>query len=364
MVFVLAIIINLFIAFNSWSAKIGDIAVIEGARENYLIGYGIVAGLEKNGDQTKMYYQTVANMLEKFGVRVPVNKVDYKNMAAVIVTAKLPPNAKPGMKIDVEVSTIGDAKSLEGGVLMLTPLFGPDGNIYAVAQGPVSIGGFNVTGGGNRVRKNHPTTGIVPNGAIVEREVPTSFTVAGLTRFRLNLKEPNIVTAYNVAKAINRLWPGTAKVLDFATIEVNVAPDFLDNPAEFLAKVQLLDTETYLPGKIVVDEKTGTIVMGSNVRILPVAVAHGSITVKVESTPSVSQPGPLSGGVTTVTQQTRMTVEEAKGNFVKLGEGNREITVGELVNALNRLGVSARDIIAILRAIKSAGALEGDLEVI
>ncbi|MGB9667346.1 MAG: flagellar basal body P-ring protein FlgI [Thermosulfidibacteraceae bacterium] len=363
MVRALFLTLLLLVPTISWSAKIKDITMIEGARENYLVGYGIVTGLEKNGDQTKMYYQTVVNMLEKFGIRVPVNRVDYKNMAAVIVTAKLPPSAKPGMKIDVEVASIGDAKTLQGGVLLLTPLFGPDGNIYAVAQGPVSIGGFNIAGGGGRIQKNHPTTGIIPGGAIVEREVPSGFRVAGLTKFRLNLTEPDIITAYNIQETINRLWPGTARVIDYATIEVNVAPEYIDNPAAFLARVQLIDVNLYSSSKIVVDEKTGTIVMGAGVRILPVAVAHGSITVKVESRPTVSQPLPLSGGTTTVTRETRMTVEESKGNFVTIGERG-EVTVGELVNALNKLGVPARDIIAIIRAIKAAGALEGELEVI
>lgn len=360
------IMLSLIVAFatieNGYTAKIMDVAILEGMRDNYLIGYGIVTGLEKNGDQTKMYYQTVANMLEKFGVRVPVNKVDYKNMAAVIVTAKVPAGTKPGTKIDVEVASIGDAKSLQGGVLLMTPLFGPDGVIYAVAQGPVSIGGFNIAGGGQRFQKNHPTTGFIPAGAIVEREVPTSFKMYGLTRFKLNLKEPNIILASNIEEAINRKWPKSAKVIDASTVEVMVPPEYMDRPAKFVAEIQLMDVNIMPSNRVVVDEKTGTIVIGGAVRITPVAVAHGSITVKVESTPKVTQPAPLTGGVTAVTRETRMTVEEAKGNFVTIGDRG-EVTVGELVTALNRLGVPARDIIAILRAIKSAGALEGDLEV-
>ena len=346
---------------SSYAARIKDLTTVEGVRENLLIGYGLVVGLDDTGDDTKMYYQTISNMLERLGIHVPANKVDVGNVAAVIVTAKLPPFAKPGMKIDVDVASIGDADSLQGGTLLMTPLFGPDGKIYAVAQGPVSIGGFNAQGGGQRVQKNHPTAGRIPNGAIVERPVPAVFTDTGVVNFNLNV--PDFITASRIAKAINRVWPGIAKALDPATVRVVVPPDYRGRVVDFIAKVQEIEAVQDRSAKIVVSERTGTIVMGADVRILPVAVSHGSLTVKIESTPQVSQPPPFSGGTTVVTTQTRLTAEEKKGPVFVIGKGKREVKVSDLINALNRVGASPRDIIAILRAIEAAGALEGELEV-
>ncbi len=357
--------ILVFAALFAWGvcfgARIKDLTTIEGVRENLLVGYGLVVGLDDTGDDTKMYYQSISNMLERLGIHVPASKVDVGNVAAVIVTAKLPPFAKPGMKIDVDVASIGDADSLQGGTLIMTPLFGPDGKIYAVAQGPVSIGGFNAQGGGQRVQKNHPTAGRIPNGAIVEREVPSAFASGSVVKFNLNV--PDFVTASRIAEAINRVWPGVAKAVDPATVRVVVPPNYRGHFVDFIAKVQELDVVQDGQAKVVISERTGTIVMGADVRVLPVAVSHGSLTVKVESTPKVSQPGPLSGGATVVTQQTKLSVEEKKGPFFTIGLNKREVKVSDLIEALNRIGASPRDIIAILRAIKAAGALEGDLEV-
>ncbi len=355
------ILIILAFAAIAFGARIKDLTTVEGVRENLLVGYGLVVGLDDTGDDTKMYYQTISNMLERLGIHVPADKVDVGNVAAVIVTAKLPPFAKPGMRIDVDVASIGDANSLQGGTLIMTPLFGPDGKIYAVAQGPVSIGGFNVRGGGQRVQKNHPTAGRIPNGAIVERPVPFSFPETGVVRFNLN--NPDFITAYRIAKAINKVFPGVAKAIDPATVNVVVPPDFRGRVVDFIAQVQEIEAVQDKSAKIMISERTGTIVMGADVRVLPVAVSHGSLTVKVESTPQVSQPAPASGGATVVTQKSKLSVEEKKGPVFTIGMGRDEVRVSDLIRALNRIGASPRDIIAILRAIKAAGALEGDLEV-
>ncbi|BAT71405.1 flagellar P-ring protein precursor FlgI [Thermosulfidibacter takaii ABI70S6] len=356
-----ALVIIVAFAAEGLGARIKDITSVEGIRENLLVGYGLVVGLDDTGDDTKMYYQSISNMLERLGIHVPVDKVDVGNVAAVIVTAKLPPFAKPGMKIDVDVASIGDADSLQGGTLIMTPLFGPDGKIYAVAQGPISIGGFNARGGGQRIQKNHPTAGRIPNGAIVEKPVPSAFMSADVVNFNLNI--PDFVTASRVAAAINKLFPGTAKAVDPATVKVVVPPDFRGKVVDFVAKVQEIEVVQDRSSKIVISERTGTIVMGADVRILPVAVSHGSLTVKIETTPQVSQPPAFSGGATVVTSQTTLSVEEQKGPVFTVGMGKNEVHVTDLINALNKIGASPRDIIAILRAIKAAGALEGDLEV-
>jgi len=350
-----------FTAQTLFAARIKDITSVEGVRENMLIGYGLVVGLDDTGDNTKMYYQTIANMLERMGIHVPASQVDVGNVAAVIVTAKLPPFAKPGMKIDVDVASIGDADSLEGGTLIMTPLFGPDGVIYAVAQGPVSIGGFNVRAGGQGVQKNHPTAGRIPNGAIVERPVPSFFKDTGV--LRLNLNNPDFITASRIARVINEKWPGMAKPVDPATVMVMLPPEYRGRFVDFVAAVQNLETVQDKTAKIVVDERTGTVIISRDLRILPVAITHGNLTVKIESTPEVSQPPGLSQGATVVTQQTTLTVKEEKGHLFVVGKGKKEVMVSDLIEALNKIGASPRDIIAILRAIKAAGALEGDLEV-
>ncbi len=343
------------------AARIKDITSVEGVRENLLIGYGLVVGLDDTGDDTKTYYQTIANMLEKMGIHVPVSQVDVGNVAAVIVTAKLPPFAKPGMKIDVDVASVGDADSLEGGTLIMTPLFGPDGVVYAVAQGPVSIGGFNVRAGGQGVQKNHPTAGRIPNGAIVERPIPSIFKDTDV--LKLNLHHPDFITASRIAKVINKRWPGVAKPVDPATVMVMLPPEYRGKFVDFVAEVQNLETVQDKTAKVVVDERTGTVIISRDLRILPVAITHGNLTVKIESTPEVSQPPGFSPGTTVVTQQTTLTVKEEKGHLFVLGKGKKEVMVSDLIEALNKIGASPRDIIAILRAIKAAGALEGDLEV-
>ena len=356
------LLLAVLLAVVAEAARIKDLTSVEGVRENLLVGYGLVVGLDDTGDDTKMYYQSISNMLERLGIHVPADKVDVGNVAAVIVTAKLPPFAKPGMKIDVDVASIGDADSLQGGTLIMTPLFGPDGKIYAVAQGPVSIGGFNARGGGQRVQRNHPTAGRIPNGAIVERPVPSAFMSADVINFNLNV--PDFITASRIAKAINKVFPGTAKATDPATVRVVVPPRYRGRVVDFIAQVQEIEATQDKSAKIVISERTGTIVMGADVRILPVAISHGSLTVKIESTPQVSQPPAFSGGATVVTQQTKLTVKEEKGPVFTIGMGKGEVHVTDLIKALNRIGASPRDIIAILRAIQAAGALEGELEVI
>ncbi len=359
--FLVCLVILFCGAITSFCARIKDITSVEGVRKNLLIGYGLVVGLDGTGDDTKTYYQSIANMLEKMGIHVPVSKVDVDNVAAVIVTAELPPFAKPGMRIDVDVASVGDADSLEGGTLMMTPLFGPDGVVYAVAQGPVSIGGFNVRAGGQGVQKNHPTAGKIPNGAVVERPVPSVFKDESVLKLNLNI--PDFVTASNIAKAINSKWPGIAKAVDPATVMVMVPPKYRGRFVDFVAEVQSIETIQDRIAKVIVDERTGTVIISRDLKILPVAITHGNLTVKIESTPIVSQPPGFSPGTTVVVPQTSLTVREEKGHLFVVGKKKKEVMISDLIEALNKIGASPRDIIAILRAIKAAGALEGDLEV-
>ena len=344
-------------------ARIKDIAKVQGVRENELFGYGLVVGLNGTGDRAQVTFtiQAVVSMLQKLGITVAGERLTLKNVAAVMVTAKLPPFAKGGSALDVTVSSVGDATNLQGGTLLLTPLQAADGQIYAVAQGPISIGGFSVEAGGTgeKVQKNHPTVGKVPNGAIVEREPSTDFLKA--KHLLLVLNNPDFTTALRMAQAVEKSLGTDTRAKDASTVEVRVPDSYLANPVELIAAVEKVSLVPDLPAKIVVNERTGTIVMGSQVRISTVAVAHGGLSIQIRSELAVSQPAPFSEGKTTVVPQTSVEVHEGKNRFNVVDE---TVSIGDLVKALNALGVTPRDMIALLQAIKAAGALQGELEIL
>ncbi len=345
------------------AARVKDIAGFIGARTNPLIGYGLVVGLNGTGDNTNTQFtvNTLANMLDNMGVHVEPSQVKVKNVAAVMVTAKLPPFLRTGSRLDVEVSSIGDAKSLEGGNLLMTPLQGPDGRTYAVAQGPVSTGGFSVSGGsGSSVSKNINTTAFISGGAVLEAEVPMQY--SNMQQLDLVLKTPDFTTAGKTAKRINEaLGSGYAQAVDAATIKIQVPPGYQDRLVEIIAQVENLDVQPDTVAKIVINERTGTVVMGEHVRISPVAVAHGNLTVQITEQPAVSQPQPFSGGQTVVVPQTNIQVQEGKAALTVLGGG---ATIGQIIQGLNAIGATPRDLISILQAIKAAGALQAELELI
>jgi len=346
--------------------RVKDMARIQGVRENELFGYGLVVGLNGTGDKSgasPFTPQTIASMLLRMGITVPREKLSPKNAAAVIVTAKLPPFAKPGSTIDVIVSSLGDATSLQGGTLFLTPLEGPDRKVYAVAQGPLSTGGFQfiAPGTAETVQKNHPTVGRVPNGAIVEREVPMALDPSTVT---VTLTQPDFTTAARLAQAVNKtLGSDLGRAVDAGTVRVMVPPAYQGRLVEFIARVEnsRLNTDPP-PAKVVINERTGTVIMGDQVKIRSIAVAHGNLSIHIKSEFAVSQPPPFAppGSATVVVPQTETTVKEEKANVALLPEGT---SIGEVVRALNAIGATPRDLIAILQAIKQAGALQAELEI-
>jgi len=338
--------------------KISTLVNVEGVRPNYLTGYGIVVGLNGSGDGTTSVFtlQSIANMLRKMGIYVDPKAVKTKNAAAVIVTAKLPPFAKPGMTFDVEVASLGDAKSIANGVLIRTPLLGPDGKVYAFAQGPVSTGGgFSESNKGGKVQKNFPTAGIIPNGGIVERPLP--FELSQMKQLVLTLNQPNFTLASEIAQVINEHFgKSLARAVDSATVKVDYPAGV--NKVKFISEVLNLEVNTVPEPTIVIYEKTGTVIMSGDIKIdPPVYVSHGNIYVSVTKTPVISQPPPLSGGKTVVTQQVKTTVKEENGRIF----GINSPSLRDLVKALNQLGVSPRDLIAILQAMKAAGKLHAKI---
>jgi flagellar P-ring protein precursor FlgI len=338
-----------------------DIASFGGVRTNQLVGYGLVVGLNKSGDGNSMRATTVSivNMLQSMGITVDPRDVKSGNCAAVMVTATLPPFARQGQRLDVTVSSIGDAKSLQGGTLIMCPLRGPDSHVYAVAQGPLSIGGFSAGGGGTSVTSNHPTVGQIPNGGLVEREVP--FRLNDLNEVTISLDVQDFTTAVEVAVKINEALHGDfARAADSRTITVKVPPTFEGNVAYLFARIESIDVVMHTSARVVVNERTGTVVMGADVRISPVAIAHGNLHVMITTTPVVSQPAPLSGGRTVVTRQTQVTVAESQAALFSVPA---QSSIGDLVAALNAIGVTPRDLVAILQAIKAAGALQAQLEI-
>ncbi len=347
---------------ESQAVRIKEIAEIEGVRGNPLLGYGLVIGLNRTGDrvQQNLYArQTLQNLLERMGVSTPADQLKPENIATVLVTATLPPFVRQGSKIDVTVSSIGDARSLQGGMLVLTSLKGVDGRIYALAQGAVSIGGIAAGEQGNSVDINHPTVGRVPNGALVERAVEAE--LAANNRMTLVLKQDDFTTASRLNKTINQAFgSGTAHALDGRNIEVRIPEKFADDRVGFIAELEALKVQTDAIAKVIINERTGTIVMGANVRLSSVAISQGGITVRIGTEYDVSQPSVLSKtGETTVVPRTTVDVKEKKVESIVLPEG---ATIEEVVRGLRAVGASARDIISILQAIKSAGALAAELE--
>jgi flagellar P-ring protein precursor FlgI len=346
---------------SAHTALIRDIAAVDGVRENAVLGYGLVVGLKGTGDrqQTVFTIQTLANVLQRMGVQIPAATVVVKNVAAVFVTATLPPFATPGTRLDVTVSSAGDARSLEGGILLLTPLYAADGQVYAAAQGPLTLGGYSAGAGGNSKQLNHPTVGRIPEGGVVERD--SSVDLQHMKALNILLSEPNFSTAEQVAAAINvNLHDVTATVRDSRRIEVEPGPEERDIPA-LLARIEGLSVEIRRRARVVVNERTGTVVMGRDVRLGAVSILHGSFSIEVATKLAVSQPEGLSQGETKVVPETSVKAEEGASRRIELNEG---ASVDQLVNGLQKIGASSRDVIAILQAIKAAGALDADLEVI
>lgn len=359
------VVLACFMSSSAQAARIKDVVAFEGVRDNLLLGYGLVVGLNGTGDRLQnnaFTEQSLIGFLERQGVNTRGLQLQSRNVAAVTVTAKLTAFARSGSTLDVNISALGDAKSLLGGTLLATSLSGADGNVYAVAQGPVTIGGFEASGAsGTSITKGVPTNGFIANGAIIEREI--DFRLNSMREMHLALRNPDIATARNIAEAINQqVGPGMAKVEDPGTIILNVPSGYQDNAVGLLADIETLEVRTDQPARIVIDEATGTVVMGENVRISTVAVAQGNLVVKVEETPQVSQPNPFApeGAETVVVPRTDVTVSE-QGNS-KLAVLQEGATLKDLVSGLNALGVGPRDLITILQTIKAAGALQADIE--
>ncbi len=355
-----------FSAFSeSYAARIKDIVAMEGIRDNILMGYGLVVGLNGTGDRLQnnaFTEQSLIAFLERQGVNTRGANLNTRNVAAVTVTATLPGFARAGSRVDVSVSAMGDARSLLGGVLLATPLYGADGNVYSVAQGPLAIAGFSAGGDtGTTITKGVPTNGYIANGGIVERENP--FKLNDMNSLKLALRNPDLSTASNIARTINaRIGPGTARTQDPGTVKVKIPASYEGDVAGLLADVEQLDVETDQIARIVIDEASGTIVMGENVRIDTVAVAQGNLIVKVEERPQVVQPGAFApdNAETVVVPRTDITVDEGSGNKMALLEEGA--TLRDLVSGLNALGVGPRDLITILQNIKAAGAMQAEIE--
>lgn len=365
------------------ASRIKDLTEVKGVRTNQLVGYGLVVGLSGTGDgkDSQFTFQSLASLLERMGVTVdPKNVEKIENVAAVMVTADLPAFAKVGSKLDVTVSSIGDAESLTGGTLLVTPLKGADGQVYVVAQGPVSTGGYAVSGKAAKVSKNFPTVGRIVGGGIIENEIPFSFAQKGALSFSLN--NPDFTNAIRIVKSINSALKGvSASAVDAGTIEVEIPQQYSERTVELVAMIEQLDIDPDKSSKVVINERTGTVVIGENVRISTVAIAHGNLSIEIKENSDVSQPMPFApgaaqgagpttsadgsvitapGGNTVVTSDTNISVEEEKS---KLFLVKRSVTIADVVRGLNALGVSPRDLMTIFQALRAAGALEAELEV-
>nr|WP_232298862.1 flagellar basal body P-ring protein FlgI [Granulicella tundricola] len=341
-------------------ARVKDIASIEGIRDNQLVGYGLVVGLNGTGDsqQTTFPTQTLSAILLRMGVSVPASAIKVQNLAAVFVAASLPPFARPGTKLDITVSSAGDARSLEGGLLLMTPLYGADGKIYAQAQGPLVLGGYSVTANGSTKSLNHPTTARVPFGATAERGV--ALELEGRRQFSILLNDEDFHSAEAMAEAINKdLARPLAKAYDSRRVELAV-PAGEDVPM-LLSRVEAVQVSLYPRAKVIVNERTGTVVIGGTVVLQPVSILHGGLAVNVVTDFNVSQPGPFSNGTTTTVPVTRIEAHDKPVSRIELKQG---ATVDDLVRSLQTIGASARDVISILQAMKSAGALEAEIEVL
>lgn len=361
----LSLIFILCSVSNSEAARIKDIVNIEGVRENSLVGYGLVIGLNGTGDKsgTTFTIQSLSNMLNKMGITVDPTAIKVKNVAAVMVTAKLPPFIRQGSRIDVAVSSLGDASSLQGGTLLVTPLKGIDQQVYAIAQGAVSIGGFLGGKEGDSVQKNHPTGGRVPGGGLVENEVKVN--LEGKEFINLALKQQDFTTAMRLSQAINKglNLDAAASPVNSEIVQIKVPENYKTRVVELISLIEGLDVSVDVPARVVVNERTGTIVMGEQVRISDVGISHGNLTIRVKTDLQVSQPssfGPESSKTVVVPKrETSVTEEDARMGVLKGGT-----TLGEVVSALNAIGVTPRDLIAILQAMKAAGALQAELEIL
>jgi flagellar P-ring protein precursor FlgI len=343
-------------------SRIKDLASIEGVRQNQLLGYGLVVGLNGTGDtlnNTPFTKQSLQAMLERLGVNIRGQQIRTGNVAAVMVTANLPPFATQGTRIDVTASAMGDAKSLQGGTLLVTPLLGADGNVYAVAQGSLAIGGFEAEGQAAKIVRGVPTVGRLPNGAIIEREI--DFAIASLGRLRLSLRNPDFTTAKRIAIAVNDyIGAPVAEPLDPSTVQLTLPKKFPQNVVAMLTEIEQLQVEPDSAAKIVIDERSGVIVIGRDVRVSTVAVAQGHLTVTISETPQVSQPAPFSRGRTVTVPRTHVGVQEEGKQLALVKEG---VSLQQIVDGLNALGIGPRDLITILQAIKAAGAIQADIEV-
>ena len=357
-------VLLLFAVGAPGATRVKELASIEGVRDNQLIGYGLVVGLAGTGDrrQTVFSAQSLTNLLQRMGVSVSPTAIQVSNTAAVMLTATLPPFAQPGARMDVTAAAIGDAKNLQGGLLLLTPLKGADGQVYAAAQGSVVTGGFSAGGAGANQTLNHPTAGRVPGGAIIERGSPSP---APSSKIRLQLRQADFTTASRIAAVINKKFGAdgsiVAKAENSGAVAVQAPASYATRPVEFVSEMESLTVETDRLAKIVVNERTGTIAMGKEVKIAPVAILHGSLTVEIENNFLVSQPSAMASGETMVVPQSAVGVKEERARNISLKNG---ASVDELVRALMAIGSTPRDIIAILQSLKAAGALEAELEII
>jgi len=361
--FVLMITCVVLLLFPSQALadRIKNIANFEGVRSNQLIGYGLVMGLPGTGDTGLATEQGIANILQRMGLTVNPSDIKTKDAAAVMVTASLPPFPKPGARVDAQVSAMGDATSLQGGTLLLSPLKGPDGKVYALAQGPISIGGFIGGGGGTSTKKNHLTTGNIPGGAIVEFE--PQFTLGDGKEIRLFLNRPDFTTAFEVAKKINEtLASEYAATVDPTTIQIKIPPQYKERVVELIALVEGIDVAVDIPARVIINERTGTVVVGGTVKIAPVAISHGNLTVEIKTELQVSQPSSFApkGAETVVVPKKEVKVQEQHASLVEVSG----VTLSEVVQALNALGVTPRDLISILQALRASGALRAELEII
>ena len=357
---VAAVVIMAF-AVPAQAVRIKDIATFSGVRDNQLIGYGLVVGLQGTGDKKDSVFtlSSMKNMMDKMGIGLDSNSLKVKNVASVMVTSKMPVSSKPGTRLDVTVSSVGDATSLLGGVLLQTALKGVDGKIYALAQGPLVVGGYSVQGAAASTQKNINTVGLIPGGGIVERSIPFEFNQQDT--LTLNMRTPDFSTAQQISERLNAAMGGPfAKAVDAASVEMRVPPQYRSNLVPLMASVENLEVTPDTAAKVVVDEKTGTVVLGRDVRISCAAVAHGNLQITVQESEQVSQPGPFSQGQTVVTPQTDINVREENRKLNML-EG---ATLQELVDGLNAIGATPRDLISILRSLKASGSLHADLEVI
>jgi flagellar P-ring protein precursor FlgI len=358
-----SLVLCAFLAFaaTARAARVKDLTLVEGGRDNQLVGYGLVVGLAGDGDSNAVTtLRSIANSLQRYGLTVEPDQVKSKNVAAVMITADIAAFMKNGSRIDVTVASLGDAKSLQGGILLQTPLLGADGRVYAVAQGAIAVGGF-IGGaggpGGATVQKNHPTVGSISNGAIVEREIPATFFRDG--QLSLQLHNPDFTSAARMAKAINAIFPAAASARDAGNVSVKLPDNYNGHEVAFLADLGAIDVNPDSPARIVINERTGTIVATSTVRISQVAISHGSLTISVTSNLAVSQPNALNNtGQTVVTPSTQTKVNEVRGGLIVVEEAP---TIDRLAAGLNALGVTTREMMSIFQTLKRSGALQAEL---